>query len=279
MKTGFIVEVSEADFEYEVLAYSQQTPVVVDFWAEWCGPCRMLGPLLEKLAQEGQGSFRLAKVDVDKNPNLATRYAVRSIPNVKAFRDGHMIAEFMGAQPEPRLREFLRQVAPNQNDLALEKAQSMLAMGKSQLAEKDFRRVLEKSPDNPAALLGLARSLLLQSRGEEARHILEGFPASRELSAAENLLPLAQALSQLERGHSLASGSETALEAAYENALQLVRRGNLLAAMDGLLDILRENKRFHEGAARKMLVALLDLLGENSELARQYRAELASVLF
>lgn len=279
MKTGFIVDVSEADFEYEVLAYSQQTPVVVDFWAEWCGPCRMLGPLLEKLAQEGQGRFRLAKVDVDKNPNLALRYAVRSIPNVKAFRGGQMIAEFMGAQPEPRLREFLRQVAPNQDDLTLEKAQSLLTMGKVQAAEKDFRRVLESSPENPTALLGLARSLLLQSRGEEALRTLEHFPASRELGIAENLLPLAQALAQLERGHSLVTGSEIVLDAAYANALQLVRRGNLAAAMDGLLDILREDKRYREGAARKALVALLDLLGENSELARQYRAELATVLF
>ena len=107
MASGYIITVTEADFEYEVVAFSQQLPVVVDFWAEWCVPCKTLGPLLEKLADEAQGSFRLAKVDVDSSPNLALRYGVRSIPNVKAFRDGQVVAEFVGAQPEPRLREFV----------------------------------------------------------------------------------------------------------------------------------------------------------------------------
>ena len=103
MTSDFIVNVSEADFEYEVLAFSQQVPVVVDFWAEWCGPCRTLGPMLESMAQEAQGSFRLAKVNVDENPNLALRYGIHSIPAVKAFRHGTMVAEFAGVQPEPRL--------------------------------------------------------------------------------------------------------------------------------------------------------------------------------
>jgi len=126
MASDFIVDVSESDFEYQVLAYSQQVPVVVDFWAEWCAPCKMLGPLLEKFAKEGQGSFRLARVNVDENPNLALRYAVHSIPAVKAFRDSKMVAEFAGVQPEPRLREFLRSIAPSPSDLELEKGLSLL---------------------------------------------------------------------------------------------------------------------------------------------------------
>ena len=110
-----IIDVSEADFEYEVLAYSATVPVVVDFWADWCIPCRTLGPLLEKLTQEAQGAFRLARLDVDANPNLARRFGIRSIPAVKAFRDGQLVAEFTGARSEPQVRQFLAQLAPDES--------------------------------------------------------------------------------------------------------------------------------------------------------------------
>ena len=276
MASDFIINVSEADFEYEVLAYSQQAPVVVDFWAEWCAPCRTLGPLLERLAQEGQGSFRLAKVNVDDNPNLALRYGVHGIPAVKAFRDGKMVAEFTGVQPEPRLREFLRALAPSKSDLALEKGHSLLAMRQSLQAETAFRAVIKEFPENPVAQLGLAKSLLLQGESQESSQILSRFPASREYTAAQTLLPLSLALSDLDQNH---LKDDDPLDPAFNQALRLVKRGNIEAAMDGLLDTLRENKHYADGRARLTLVALLELLGENNPVTRQYRAELASVLF
>lgn len=277
MTSDFIVNVTESDFEYQVLAYSQNVPVVVDFWAEWCVPCRTLGPVLERLAEEGQGSFRLAKVNVDDNPNLAMRYAVRSIPIVKAFRHGKVIAEFIGLQPEQRVRDFVRAIAPSESDLLLEKSFSLLDSGQIQQAEDTFRQVLEKTENHPRALLGLARCLLLQGQGQESFAILMNFPASREYQSAEMLLPLSQALLDQEKGKKFET--EKPQDAVYNNAIRLVKHQQIEAAMDGLLDILREDKHYRSGLAREMIVALLESLGENNPTTRQYRNELASVLF
>jgi putative thioredoxin len=276
MASDNIIDVTEGSFEYDVLAYSQQIPVVVDFWAEWCIPCRTLGPMLERLAQESQGAFRLAKVDVDSNPKLAQQYNVYSIPAVKAFRDGRVVSEFVGVIPEAKLREYIRALAPSELDLVLEKGQSMLKLEQWRSAEQVFRQILAKNPQHPAALLGLARSLLVQGESDEALGILHSFPASREYSTAQTLLPLAEALHRQGNGD---EWSDDPLDAAFNRAVRLVQRGNLPAALDGLLDLLRENKTYRHGAARKVVLGIFELLGEENPLTREYRKELASVLF
>ena len=275
MASENIINVSESDFEYQVLVYSEQAPVVVDFWAEWCIPCKTLGPILERLADEAQGNFRLAKVDVDQNPNLAMHYAIRSIPAVKAFRNGRVVSEFVGLQPEPKLRQFIRSIAPSPADLDLEKGNSMLQLQKWSEAELAFEHALEINPEDASGLLGLAKSLLAQDYPLEALNILRDFPPSREYKSAEALLPLANAL---ERVHQRDYLSDEPLEAAYNHSLRLIQKGNFPAAMDGLLDVLRQDKRYRNGEARLVLVALFELLGENT-LTRQYRQELASILF
>jgi len=275
MASENIINVSESDFEYQVLVYSQQVPVVVDFWAEWCIPCKTLGPMLERLTDEAQGSFRLAKVNVDQNPNLAMQFAIRSIPAVKAFRNGKVVSEFVGPQPEPKLRQFIRAIAPSPADLHLEKGNSLLQLQKWPEAELTFEQALEIDPDNSAGLLGLAKSLLAQGYPIEALDILRNFPASREYKSAEALLPLANALERVQNGDYF---SDEPIEAAYNHSLRLIQKGNFPSAMDGLLDVLRQEKRYRNGEARLVLVAILELLGEN-DLTRQYRQELASVLF
>ena len=277
MASDFIIEVSEADFEYQVLEYSENVPVVVDFWAEWCGPCKYLGPVLEKLAKEAHGTFRLAKVNVDENPKLAIRYGVHGIPAVKAFKDRQMVSEFVGTIPEPRIREFLRNIAPHKIDLKLEKANSLLEGRQFKAAEEIYREVLSEEPVSSAALLGLAKCLLFQGRGRESVGVLSNFPASKDYYSAQLLLPLAQMIEQFQA--ELMPMPNQPLEAAFQNTLRLVQKGNVEAAMDGLLDILRENKQFRDGAARQMMVALLELLGENDPSTQQYRSELASALF
>ncbi len=272
-----IINVSEADFEYEVLKFSQNVPVLVDFWADWCRPCKALSPMLEKLAVAAGGTFRLAKVDVDANPNLAILYNVRSIPTVKAFSNSQVVAEFTGLLPEDRVREFIEKIAPpGPQTLALEKAESLLSLHDWAEAEKIYRQILEQIPSQPESLLGLSKALLVQNRVGEALTILQEFPVSNQFAAARRLLPLAEALQSMNLKR-LPPGDE--LDAAYQNAVRLASRGNLLAAMDGLMDILRQDKNFGEGKAHQVVLSILELMGEDDPEVRQYRIELASILF
>jgi putative thioredoxin len=274
MTSDFIVDVNETDFEYQVLSYSQNLPVVVEFWATWCRPCKVLGPMLEILAQEANGAFRLARVDVDQNPNLALRFGVRTIPTVKAFTSGQVVSDFVGAIPEERLREFLGKITPpSPLQLQLEKANSLLDLHQ---AEKLYRELFDTAADLPATLWGLSRALLMQNKHQEALSILETFPASRLYNTAQLLLPYARDLDDLSSG---SLPNETELDAAYRTAIRLASRGNLPAALDGLLDILRQDKRFRRDRARQVILGLLELMGENDLQSRQYRAELATVLF
>lgn len=276
MSLEYIITVSEGNFEYEVITYSSHTPVVVDFWAEWCKPCKTLTPMLEQIAKEAQGAFRLAKVNVDENPNLALQYNIRSIPHLKSFRDGQVASEFIGAQPEPRLREFIRALAPSQTDLTLEKGFSQLRLLDWSGAEISFQQFLDKSPDYPPALLGLLKAILMQGRLHEASDLQETFPASREFAASETLRPLINALIFAQKAPIY---SDDPLEAAYLAALRLVLRGNPEAAMDGLLDTLRQDKHYRNDEIRRVILGILEALGDDNPLTSDYRRELASILF
>ena len=272
-----IIDVTEASFQYEVLTFSQNTPVVVDFWATWCRPCKTLGPLLERLAIESQGGFRLARVDVDTNPNLSLQYNVRSIPTVKAFSQGEIVSEFVGLQPENRLREFISKLSPpGPTNLALEKAKSLLLSQLWSEAEAVFREVCESKPDDPECLLGLAKSLIAQNESDESLVILFNFPASAQLSIVEMLKPLAESLRLLKENE---LPDITDLDATFMASVRLFSRGNQPAALDGLLDILRQDKSYRDGIARQVILGIFELMDNEEPQTRQYRNELASILF
>lgn len=276
MASQFIITVTEANFEYEVLTYSHNIPVVVDFWAEWCIPCKMLDPILQKITKDSGGEFRLAKVNVDENQNLALRYNVRGIPAVKAFREGTVVAEFSGVQSEIKIREFLRDIIPSHLDLNLEKANSLLKAEQWKSSHETFRQILSVQPGHPNALLGLTKSLLAQGRGTEARDILNTFPFSREFSSAEILKPLAKALTRNTKQHDISSDP---VEAMYNHALRLITLGNLPAAMDGILEVLKKDKNYRGGEPKQVILGLFEILGSQNPTTRQYQTELASVLF
>jgi putative thioredoxin len=212
---------------------------------------------------------------VDENPKLAQRYNVRTVPVVKAINQGQVVSEFNGVLPEPRLRAFIRQLVPAPTDLNLEKGNSLLKLHQWPQAEQALRKFLETDSTNPVANLALARCLLAQGQGQEVLNLLNAFPASREYNTAQLLRPLAEAFS-----HTYKPGdNDDPLEAAYRNNLRLALRGNVPAALDGLLDILRQNRRYRGGEIRQVIVGLLEILGDDDPQTREYRTELATILF
>jgi putative thioredoxin len=272
-----IIDVTEASFEQDVIMRSHEMPVVVDFWAEWCGPCRMLGPILERLALERGGAFTLAKVDVDENPGLSVRYGVQGIPAVKAFHNGEVVGQFVGAQPENRVRQFIDNLAPSPAEEAVADGKSLLGTRHYEEAEKAFLEVLEEDEGNSAAALGLVHSLLMQGQGQAALDWIEDFPTGNEWAEAVKLKPLAELLVEAENCQKIEH--DDPLEAQLHHAADLVKRGNLAAAMDGILGVLREDKHYREGLPKDVMLGIFSLLGDEDRLTRQYRDELASVLF
>jgi len=273
----FITDVSEATFEEDVLLRSHEVPVVVDFWAPWCGPCKMLSPILERLTIEAGGSFYLAKINVDENPNISIRYGVQGIPAIKGFINGEVRGQFVGAQPETLVKRFLDALVPSEAEKAIEEANSLLATRHWIEAERAFRDVFDENETNAAAALGLVKSLLMQGKGKNASAILQHFPAGTEWAIAERLKPLANYLAEVESNGPYPEDDPLAAE--YYQSARLLVRSNMPAAMDGLLDLLRQDKNYRKGEPKAILLGIFELLGENDPLTRQYRDELASILF
>jgi putative thioredoxin len=279
-----VIDVNEADFQAEVIERSRQTPVVVDFWAPWCGPCRMLSPILEGLAQENAGRFILAKINVDENPGVAARYGVQGIPMVKAFRDGEGVDEFVGAQPQPAVRQFIQRLLPSETDQQVARGRLLLGAGKTREAEDTFRAALVQQPEHLGAWLGLARALAEQRQDQAAldalAHVPLGTPEGNEAARLRQEIGLRVEVGNADETslrEQVASAPQD-LEARYKLATLLAVERCYEEALDQYLEIVRRNRSFRNGAARDAMLHVFDTLGDDP-LVRTYRNRLASVLF
>ena len=288
-----IKESSEAAFAQDVIEVSQEVPVIVDFWAPWCEPCKQLGPLLEKVVTEANGAVKMVKIDIDQNQNLAQQLRIQSIPAVYAFYQGKPVDAFQGAQPESQIREFvtkLTQTAGTEEkspvDEALEQAEALIESGQFEQAGAVYSQVVQHAPDNITAKAGLARCCIETGNTAGAQELIDmlsddermdtaftsvisSLDLAEKAAEAGDLGPLQVAVEANPKDH----------EARYNLALALYAGGQAEAAIDALIEIIRQNRGWNDDAARLELLKLFEAIGPTDPLTMDGRKKLSSILF
>ena len=280
------VDATQQNFEQEVLAASFQHPVLVDFWAPWCGPCRTLKPMLEKLADEYQGRFKLAKVNSDENQEIAAHYQVRSIPSVKAFVNGEMVDEFTGALPEGQLRAFIDSLLPSPADPLRAEASALWASGDKDGALAKLVEGSQLDPANEGIRLDAAEVLIALGRSEEAQQLLgmeykDEADRAQAIRAQLNLAASAVDAGQLRALLERVAANPKDHAARIDIAKALAANQRYAEAFDQLLESIMRDKAYNDGEARRTMLQFFDVLNTQpggDDLVRQYRRMLATAL-
>ncbi len=277
-----------ATFERDVITASTLAPVLVDFWAPWCGPCKTLGPMLEKLEAEAAGKWKLVKVNVDENQELAAHFHVRSIPHVMAFADGQPVDQFVGVLPESQLREFIERLVPQGAEAARLEAQAALAEGRREDAYNALQAALAYDPGFDEARMDRIEMLLEDQRIDEARNEVDllspkttqGIDA--RFNAIKTRLDAVDAAADLPPTDALeakVAAHPDDLEARFDLASALIARRKYEGALEQLLAIVQRDRTFREDIGRKTMLSVFDLAAHQPELVSQWRRKLSALLF
>ncbi len=286
MSSTFSLDVSDADFMQNVIEASMQQPVLVDFWATWCQPCQILKPLLEKIAEQEQGRFILAKVNTEENQQIAMQYGIRSIPAVKLFINGEVVDEFMGALPENEIKAFLDKNIPRESDGLINQAEALLLDGDLEQAMALVKQANQTDPANTKALVTYARICVAQGNNEEAKAVIESLPEDLKISDEVTALLSQMEFAELTSNSAPREDLEKTLQAnpedhesRYQLAALQVSTGEIEQALDNLILIMQKDRGYNDDAARKMILKVFEALGADNPLVTIYRRKMMNLIY
>ncbi|HDY86835.1 MAG TPA: thioredoxin [bacterium] len=279
-------DVNSDEFDEKVIAASMERVIVVDFWAEWCGPCKMLGPILENVVKSFNGKVLLAKVDVDANQELALLYGIQSIPAVKVFKSGKLAEEFVGVMSEQEVKRIITSVAGDEIDEIVDHADKLLKEDRQKEAEKLYKSVIERNKDHPGALIGLAKIAIKNDDLERAKELLntvdesvEQYNEARSLLAIINFSKVCNKAGGLEKSRESVEKTPGNLDLLYNLGCCYAVSSLYKEAFETFFSIIERNKDFGNGKAKDAILFLFNIVGQKSELTAENRGRLARILF
>ncbi|MBN9063429.1 MAG: thioredoxin [Rhizobiales bacterium] len=287
---GLIKDTTTATFRQDVLTESAKQPVLVDFWAPWCGPCKQLGPIIEKTVKAAGGKVKLVKMNIDDHPQIAGQLGIQSIPAVIAFSRGQPVDGFVGAQPEGQIKSFIEKLVgpmgPTETEELVAEAAALAEEGDAAGAAEIYGAVLAQEPDNVAAIAGFARLQLDMGATDQARRIIETAPADKANSpaiagvrAAIELAEQASSVGDLDELAKAVEADPANHQARFDFAVALNGRDRREEAVDQLIEIIRRDRKWNEEAARKQLLQLFEAWGPMDEMSIAGRRKLSGLLY